>query len=163
MSEDRITKHKAVFLKYLIKDESGQTVEQSNMPVGYVHGCDSELLEKIEQALEGRGPGDVLEVPITPQEGFGAHDPSLTFTDDIDNVPLELRRIGAEAQMQNEQGEVKTFGVTCIQDGKLTVDGNHPFAGKHITFQVSVIEVRDATPREIANGYPEGQPPPTVH
>lgn len=163
MSQDRIAKHKAVFFKYLIKDEGGQTLEQSDMPIGYVHGCGSALLEKLERELENHGPGDVVEVPVAPAEGFGDHDPNLTFTDDLDNVPPDLRYIGAEAQMQNENGEVKTFIVTEIKDGKLTVDGNHPFAGKHVVFRVTVTEVRDATPQEIANGYPEGQQPPTVH
>lgn len=163
MSQDRIGKHKAVFIKYLIKDESGQILEQSDIPIGYVHGCGGNLLEKIELELENHGAGDVVEVSVSPREGFGDHDPNLTFTDDVDNVPADLRYIGAEAQMQNEDGDVKTFIVTEIKDGKLTLDGNHPFAGKNVVFRVTITEVRDATPQEIANGCPDGQQPPTVH
>jgi FKBP-type peptidyl-prolyl cis-trans isomerase SlyD len=59
-------------------------------------------------------------------EGFGPHDPNLTFTDDLDNVPPQFRFVGAEVPMQSENGEVKTFYVTRIENGRLTVDGNHP-------------------------------------
>jgi FKBP-type peptidyl-prolyl cis-trans isomerase SlyD len=163
MSEQRVARHKAVYFRYLVKDESGETVEQSDLPVGYVHGVSSALLEKLEKALEGHAAGDVIEVPISPEEGFGPHDPSLSFSDDLENVPPELRRIGAEAEMQNEAGEVRKFIVTKIEDGKLTVDGNHPYAGKNVVFKLTLTEVRDATPQEIASGYPVGQAPPQPH
>jgi FKBP-type peptidyl-prolyl cis-trans isomerase SlyD len=163
MNEQRVAKNKAVYFTYLIKDESGTVLEQSDMPVGYIHGAGGALLEKLERALEGCRAGDKIEVLITPDEGFGEHDPALTFTDDIDNVPPEIRHIGAEAQFQNESGEVKTFIVTKIENGKLTVDGNHPFAGKDVIYKVKVTEVRDASPQEIASGYPEGQTPPSLH
>jgi FKBP-type peptidyl-prolyl cis-trans isomerase SlyD len=160
MTQQRITRNKAVFFTYLIKTEDGVVHEQSDMPIGYVHGANSDLLPKLEQALEGHTAGETIEVPISPAEGFGEHDPDLTFTDDIANVPPELRRIGAEAEMQNENGDVKTFIVTKIENGKLTVDGNHPFAGKNIIYRVTITDVRDATPAEMASGYPEGQLPP---
>ena len=47
-------------------------------------------------------------------------------------------------QMQNEGGEAKTFYVSSIEDGKLTVDGNHPLAGKNLTVKIKILEVRDA-------------------
>ena len=59
-----------------------------------------------------------------------------------------FRRVGAEVAMQNEAGEVKTFYVTRIEDGKLTVDGNHPLAGKSLFVRVNILEVRDAEPGE---------------
>jgi len=53
--------------------------------------------------------------------------------------------LGAEVQMQNEMGEIKSFFVTKIEDGKLTVDGNHPLAGKELKVHIKILEVRDAT------------------
>jgi FKBP-type peptidyl-prolyl cis-trans isomerase SlyD len=163
MTAQTVARNKAVFFTYLIKDEHGTTLEQSDMPIGYVHGAGSSLLPKLEQALEGRAVGDAVEVLIEPDEGFGEHDPNLTFTDDIANVPSELRYVGAEAQMENERGETATFIVTKIENGKLTVDGNHPYAGKNVIYRLSVTEIRDATPAELASGYPAGQQPPSLH
>jgi FKBP-type peptidyl-prolyl cis-trans isomerase SlyD len=122
------------------------------MPVNYVHGCDSQVIEKVEKALEGCAQGDEICVELSPEEGFGEHQAELTFTDNIDNVPPEFRHVGAEVEFQNDKGESRLFRVTSIEDGKLTVDGNHPFAGKVITYNIKVNTVRDATPDEISNG-----------
>ena len=55
---------------------------------------------------------------------------------------------GSTLKMQNEQGEAKSFFVTEIRDGMLTVDGNHPLAGKHLNVHVTILEVRNALPGE---------------
>jgi FKBP-type peptidyl-prolyl cis-trans isomerase SlyD len=93
-----------------------------------------------------------VNVSLSPEEGFGPHLPELTFTDDISNVPSQFQNIGAEVEFQNDRGESKIFRVTEITDGKLTVDGNHPFAGKTITYNITVRDVRDATADELKHG-----------
>ena len=154
---DIIAKNKFVSLTYSITDDAGEIVERIDLPVPLILGHNSQLIEKIEQALIGKKTGDVISVDLTAEEGFGPHQPDLTFTDDLQNVPEEFQRIGAEVKFQNEQGESKDFRVVSIENGKLTVDGNHPLAGKAITYNITVTEVRDATPEEITNGV-ENQP-----
>jgi len=149
---DIIKRDKFVSLTYTITDENNDILERIDMPVNYIHGRESQVIEKIETALEGCEQGDEISVVLNPEEGFGEHQPELTFTDDIDNVPPEFRHIGAEVEFQNDKGESRMFRVTSIDNGKLTVDGNHPFAGKMITYNIKVNTVRDATPDEIANG-----------
>jgi len=73
----------------------------------------------------------------------------LTYTDDLANVPEQFRYVGAEVEFQNERGQSHIFTVTHVGDGKLTVDGNHPLAGKTLTFAVTVTSLRDATGEEI--------------
>jgi FKBP-type peptidyl-prolyl cis-trans isomerase SlyD len=102
--------------------------------------------------MEGCRTGDKIEVSLPPSEGFGEYDPDLTFTDAIENVPPQFRQPGARVEMQNEQGETKEFVVSKIEDGKLTIDGNHPLAGKTARFSVTILSVRDATKDEIRNG-----------
>jgi len=152
---ERIGNGKAVALVYRITDTDGQVVEQIDVPVGYVHGADSGLFGKVEAALVGLTAGSRVEVKLSPAEGFGDHDPALTFTDDIDNVPPEFRHVGAEVEMTNDRQETQLFRVTRISDGKLTVDGNHPFAGMTVIFHVDVQQVRAATPDEISSGHPQ--------
>ncbi len=154
---DIIAKNKFVSLTYSITDETGEIVERIDLPVPLILGHNSQLIEKIETALIGKTTGDVISVELTAEEGFGPHQPDLTFTDDLQNVPEEFQRIGAEVQFQNDQGEVKEFRVISIENGKLTVDGNHPLAGKAITYNITISEVRDATPDEMTNGV-ENQP-----
>lgn len=147
-----VARHKCVEFTYVITDEGGAVLEQVDLPVGYVHGANSGLLEKVEQALEGHQVGDTVQVMLIPEEGFGYPDPALTYTDNIENVPEQFRFIGAEGEFQNDQGEVKTFRVSRIEDGRLTLDGNHPLAGKSLWFTVRIVSIRDATMQEIRTG-----------
>lgn len=147
-----ISKDKFVSLTYTITDTAGEILERIDLPIQYIHGRDSQVIESIEKELEGKQPGDIVNVSLSPEEGFGEHQEELTFTDDVDNVPAQFHQIGAEVEFQNDQGEVKIFRVVKIADGKLTVDGNHPFAGKTITYNITVKEVRDASPEELSNG-----------
>jgi FKBP-type peptidyl-prolyl cis-trans isomerase SlyD len=165
MSEEVISSGKAVHFVYTVTNASdGNVMEQSDVPIGYVHGGYSELIHKVEAALEGCKVGDTVDVPLSEAESLWAYDPALTFTDDLQNVPEQFRHIGAQVEMTNERGEKKTFFVTEIKDGKLTVDGNHPLAGKDITFHVEVKSIRKATPEEIKNGNPDDAiPDGTVH
>lgn len=156
MSDQRVARNKAIFFTYSITDTEGNILERSDLPLGYIHGADSGIIGKVEAALEGCKVGDMVEVKLSPEEGFGASDPALTYTDDLANVPPEFHQLGAEVQFQNEQGDVRNFVVTSIEDGKLTLDGNHPFAGKDLLFNVKVTEIRDASPDEISNGRPQG-------
>lgn len=154
MRDKIVANYKVVSFTYTILDENGEVVEQSDMPFSYVHGGKHDMFDKVVQELEGCIIGQDVMVPLTPEEGFGTHDPDLTFTDDLDNVPPEFHHIGAEVEMVNDQGESRKFVVSGIENGKLTVDGNHPLAGKSITFNVRVVDIRDATPEEIIDGVP---------
>ncbi len=145
MAREVIKPGKFVSLTYTISDTEGNLLEQNDLPVSYVHGGDTELVGGMDKAVAGKAAGDKVEMVIPPEDGFGAHDPDLTFTDDLENVPPQFRRVGAEVQMQNEAGDARTFIVTRIEDGKLTVDGNHPMAGKTLVVRVKILEVRDAT------------------
>jgi len=162
MTEQCVAHEKVVSFTYSILDDAGEILEQSDLPISYVHGGRHDMFEKVEEALEGRLVGDSVLVSLTPEEGFGPHDPHLTYTDDLENVPPEFRRVGAEVEMMNDQGEARKFIVSSIKDGKLTVDGNHPMAGKTVTFSIRVVDIRDATPDEVANGVPP-MPMPVVH
>ena len=148
MSTQVVKAGKYVSLTYSITDPKGEVLEQYDLPVGFVYGSDTELIGGMDKAIKGRAAGETVEVTVPPEQGFGAHDPDLTFVDDVENVPTQFRHVGAEVAMQNESGDTKTFYVTKIQDGKLTVDGNHPLAGKPLIVRVNILEVRDAEPGE---------------
>jgi len=159
MTEPTAVKDKVVSLTYTIHDEKGGLFEHSDLPISYLHGSGVDLFDKIEQAIENHVVGDKIEVVLTPESGFGSHDTSLTFTDDIDNVPPEFHKIGAEIEAKNDEGESMKFYVTRIdQDrGELFFDANHPLAGQTVKFNVTITEIRDATHDELKNGRPESQ------
>ncbi|MCR4345704.1 MAG: hypothetical protein NUV55_00640 [Sulfuricaulis sp.] len=149
-----VAKNKVISLIYVVRNEKGEMFEYRDLPIAYVHGSGADLFPKIEQALEGRVVGDRVSVQMTPADAFGDRDPKLSFTDDIESAPPELRRIGAEFEAQNAKGESIMLTVTRIEGDKITVDANHPLAGQIVSFEVTVKDIRDATPEEIRNGRP---------
>ncbi len=163
MSNDSIGHGKVVFITYSVLGEEGQIMGQQDMPTGYVHGAGSGLFASVERALEGRQVGDQVEAQVSPEEGFGPSDPDLVIVDDIDNVPPTIRYVGAEAELQNDAGDKLMFRVINIADGKITLDGNHPLAGRTATVAATVVSVRNATQEEMNTGFPAEQGPPPLH
>ena len=155
-----ITDNKFVELTYKILDKSnGEIVAQVEIPLGYVHGENSQLFEQVTVELEGKSVGDTVKVPIDCNDMFGERDESLTFTDDIDNVPEEYRQVGAKITMESDSGEPRDFYVSKIENSKLTIDGNNPLCGKKIIFILEILSIRDATDEEIeAGGSVEAEP-----
>jgi len=152
MSDQVVREGKLVSLTYRIADERGVTLEQTDLPVTYIQGGLVELIGGMDKAIHGKRAGDEVELSLEPEAGFGKRDPDLVFTDDLDNVPAELRVFGAEVQMQNDQGEARIFHVTQIVEGRLTIDGNHRLAGKALKIFVRIHEVRDPIPLQQAQG-----------
>lgn len=144
-----IREGKFVELTYKVTDrKSGHVLTQVEFPLGYVHGHNEILSPSVHVALEGKSAGDVIEVPIDGNRIFGPRDESLVFTDRIENVPEEYRKVGTAILMENDRGQTRTFLVTRIDEKTLTVDGNNPLCGRDVVFTLEVLSVRDATDEE---------------
>ncbi len=153
---ESISNKNVVTFTYQILDEDGNIVEHSDVPMKYIHGASGAMYPKVEQALEGKVVGVTVEVVLSPKDGFGEHDPNLTFTDHIDNVPQEYRWVGAKPAFENESGEVMELLVSKIEGDQLTVDANHPLAGKTVTFRIKVLDVRKASAAELSGNVSPG-------
>jgi FKBP-type peptidyl-prolyl cis-trans isomerase SlyD len=152
-SSERIGAGKFVELTYKVTDgKSGHVLTRVEFPLGYVHGHNEILAPSVHRELEGRSAGDVIEVPIDGNQIFGPRDESLVFTDQIENVPEEYRQIGTSILMENDKGQTRSFFVTRIDDGTLTVDGNNPLCGREVVFTLEILTVRDATDEETRAG-----------
>jgi FKBP-type peptidyl-prolyl cis-trans isomerase SlyD len=144
---------KFVELAYKVTDRtSGHVLTTVEFPLGYVHGHNEILAPSVHKELEGKSAGDVIEVPIDGNRIFGPRDESLVFTDRIDNVPEEYRRIGTSILMENDKGQTRSFLVTRVTDETLTVDGNNPLCGREVVFTLEILSVRDATDEETRAG-----------
>lgn len=163
MSDEVIGHGKVVYITYSVLDEHGNIFGQQDMPTGYVHGADSGLFAAVERALEGKREGDSVEAVVPPEEGFGDPDPNLVVTELLENLPPMLRSLGAQAEMQNEAGDVLTFRVVEIKDGQVTLDANNPLAGKPCVVAATVVSVRAATAEEMRTGFPVEQGVPRLH
>ncbi len=161
LPEHTVQANKVVEFTYRILDQHGKVLEQIDVPVSYVHGSEHGLWHRVEAAIENRRAGDTVEVLVRPKDAFGDSDPDLLITQNLEHVPPQFRHIGAEADFQNEEGDIHRFRVTAIEGDTLVLDGNHPLAGKTLKFFVNILNVRDATEEEVRN--PDSLSTPIVH
>lgn len=153
--EDPVGPGKLVELTYKVIDVKTRAVlTQVEFPIGYVHGVNQILAPQVTAELEGRLPGDVIEVPIDCNKVFGPRDESLVVTDLVENVPEDYREVGMSILMENEHGNTKTFIVTRVDDKTVTFDSNNPLCGREVLFRLEILSVRDATEEEVARGGP---------
>lgn len=144
---------KFVELTYKVIDrKAGHVLTEVEFPLGYVHGHNEILAPSVHMALAGKAAGDVIEVPIDGNQIFGPRDESLVFTDRIDSVPEEYRKIGTSILMESDSGQTRSFLVTRMDDETLTVDGNNPLCGREVVFTLQILTVRDATDEETKAG-----------
>lgn len=152
---ETIQDDKLVELTYKVTDqESGQVLSTVDFPLGYVHGRNEVLAPAVHAELAGKSAGDTIKVPIDCNQIYGPRDESLVFTDLLENVPEEFRKLGTSILMENDAGQTRTFIVTRIDDKTLTVDGNNPLCGRHVVFELEILTVRDASDEEIEAGGP---------
>ncbi|MBT8114172.1 MAG: peptidylprolyl isomerase [Arenicella sp.] len=147
-----------VTIHYELKDSDGEVLDSSTgqEPLVYLHGA-SNIIVGLEEQLEGKQIGDQVVARVSPEKGYGLpvealiqQVPMAAFGDEIKNI-----EVGMRFQADTEQGPVPVV-VTAIEEGMVTVDGNHPLAGKELHFDVSVTAVRDASAEEIEHGHVHG-------
>lgn len=144
---------KYVELTYKVTDKkSGHVLTAVEFPLGYIHGHNEILAPFVHAELEGRSEGEIVEVPIDGNRIFGARDESLVFTDDIENVPEEYRKVGTSILMENNKGQTRSFLVTRLDGKTLTVDGNNPLCGREVVFMLEIVTVREPTDEEARTG-----------
>lgn len=153
----QITDGTVVQFFYTVKDESGQALESNigHDPIAYLHGHNN-MMAGIEKALTGRETGEHFSVTLPPEETYG---PRVEGSEQ--RVPIKHLQgakkwsAGMVGVLNTDQGQRQ---VTVLKVGKfmVTVDTNHPMAGKTLTFDLEVGVVREATAEEIAHGHAHG-------
>ncbi|MBA3024576.1 MAG: peptidylprolyl isomerase [Gammaproteobacteria bacterium] len=154
----KIEKNAVVTLTYALNDASGALIEQANEPISYLHGGFDGIFPAVEEALHGKDVGEKFTVSMTPDEAFGEYEHDLVRVEPRDMFPAEV-----EVGMQFEGGaegdddeDFMLYTVTEVTDKEVTVDGNHPLAGKTLTFSGTVTGVRAATAEELEHGHVHG-------
>lgn len=153
----KITKNKIATLAYTLKNDNDQILDQAdeNQPFLYMHGAGG-IIPGLERALENKQPGDTFHVSILPEDAYGLRDEKLTeavprsMFEGIDDENLVS---GAQFHAQTAHG-TQVITIANVEDDKIHVDANHPLAGETLHFDVTVLDVRDATDEEIAHGHP---------
>jgi len=126
-------------------------------PLEYIHGTGM-LLPKFESAVEGKEPGETFDFVLSPEEGYGAYEPKYKFDIPKDSfvVDGQLREdllvVGHVIPMLNSAGQAVQGTIAAIGNDFVTMDFNHPMAGKTLHFTGKVETVRAATEKELTEG-----------
>ena len=153
-----IKENSAVSFHYTLTGDDGQTLDSSagKDPLAYLHGAGN-IIPGLESALEGKAVGDAMVVAVTAAEGYGEVQQEL-----IQEVPrdafqgVDSIEVGMQFEAQTGQSGNIPVTVTAVTDEVVTVDGNHPLAGKNLNFDVSIEDVREATEEELEQGHVNG-------
>lgn len=150
-----IDRHKVVYLDYVLKDAEGQVLEEStdDEPLVYIHGLE-QIVPGLEKHLTGLEIGAKRDVVVSPEEGFGTHDPEGVFSLPRDAFPADLPlEPGDILPGEADDGEPVYVRIIEIKDDEVKVDANHPLAGQTLHYSVTVRNIRDATPEEIEHEH----------
>ena len=145
MTEQRIGAATQVTLHFAIKLDNGDVVDSTfdKQPATFTVG-DGSLLPGFEQVLYGLKAGDKRSLPIGPEQGFGQGNPQ--------NIQVMPRAQFADMELSeglliifNDAANAELPGVVKAFDAnQVTIDFNHPLAGKDLTFDVEIIDVNAA-------------------
>ena len=153
----QIAQNKVAIITYTLTNVNGEIMDQANeeQPFAFIAGTGN-IIPGLDSALEGKSAGDTVKVTIAPEDAYGERNDALTQV-----VPMEMFQgvdkvePGMQFQAQTNQG-VSVVTVTKVEDGQVTIDGNHPLAGETLNFDVTVVDVRDATADELEHGHVHG-------
>ena len=115
-----------------------------------------QMIPGFEAALIGKVAGDKVKFELTPEQAYGEKDPEAIQVVPLSQLPEGLKA-GDKLAAQAPNGQVIPLSVTEVNEDTATLDMNHELAGESLTFEVEVIEVREATTEEIAHGHVHGR------
>ena len=148
-----VTKDTVVTMDYRLTDEEGTVLDSSEGrgPLSYVHGAGT-IIPGLESALEGQEPGSHVDAVVEPEEAYGERDEQRVVNLPRDRFQgVDSVEPGMQFQAQVD-GQTQILTVQEAGDEEVTVDANHPLAGKKLNFSVDIREVREATEQEREQG-----------
>lgn len=153
-----MTNNRVIKMHYELKDGKTGEILESNLnsdPIAFLSGKD-QIIQKLEDEILNLQAGESKTVCISPSDGVGEYK-----EDAVQILPKEQFAgidlvVGMELFGQAEDGATTRVSVKAIGEQDVTIDFNHPFAGKELEFNVKIVENREATADEILTGQPEG-------
>ncbi len=152
----KVEKNKVVKFHYTLKDkETGEILDSSQYhgePLSVLIGAQN-IIPGLERQMEGMEVGEKRRIEVKAEEAYGSKDENL-----IQRVPreyfqgIDLQK-GMPLQAQTPDGQIINLIVVDFDDREVTVDMNHPLAGKDLVFDIEIVDVRDATLEEISHGH----------
>lgn len=146
------------------EDDERELMESATkeVPLEFIFGTNS-MLQSFENQIEGKSAGDTFTFTLTPEEGYGEFEeekiielPKSVFEVEGE-VDEDILFEGNTIPMMDTDGNKLIGSIVEVKDDVVSMDFNHPLAGETMHFTGDVVDVREATPEEIAALFaPEG-------
>lgn len=133
-----------VSFDYTLTDETGKVVDTSKgkTPMHYVHGR-GQIVPGLERELTGMAVGGEKKVIVKPEDAYGPIDPAAFREIPKEQVPPEALKVGTMLLAQAPGGQGVPVRVHEIKEQTVVMDFNHPLAGKTLSFDVKITEIKD--------------------
>ncbi|MDJ0659872.1 MAG: peptidylprolyl isomerase [Crocosphaera sp.] len=104
---------------------------------------EGQVIAGFEEAVVGMSPGDSKSVTIPSEQAYGPYQDELVIVVDEKQMPSDLSvEVGQQLQMRHSSGQAVPVMVTHVTDDKVTLDANHPLAGKDLTFDIELVTIQ---------------------
>ena len=134
---------KTVNVHYTGRFEDGTVFDScsNSGPMQFVIG-EGRLISGFEQAVVGMSPGESKSTTIPPEEAYGPHHEQMVKVIDRKQVPPDLKlEVGQQLEVPRPDGQKTMVMVTDVSESTVTLDANHPLAGKDLTFDIQLVEI----------------------
>lgn len=149
-----VEKDKAVYFDYTLTDDEGTVLDttEGQGEFAYIHGHGN-LIAGMEKGLEGRREGEAFEITVEPEEGYGEYVEEAVVSmprSTLEEAGVDVEP-GVRVQAQGPEGPID-MTIVDFDDDTVTLDANHPLAGKRLHFAIRVAAIREAHPDEKKHG-----------
>jgi FKBP-type peptidyl-prolyl cis-trans isomerase SlyD len=136
----------------IVEDELLESTEEGE-PIQFIQGL-GQIIPGLENALYGLKTGDQKQVVVQPEDAYGDYDPEsiqITKKEEFsEEVPLE---VGTFLDLADDEGDILSAQIIDADEETVTLDFNHPLAGKTLKFEITVTDLRPATQEELDHGH----------
>ena len=141
-----------------LTDGNGQVLEDSNEdhPMAVLTGT-NHILPKLEQRLSEMQVGDKSTVTLVAKDAYGEYKEENIQQLERNQFPEDVDlQEGMEFVATEDDGKQAIFYIKEVGEDNVTIDFNHSLAGRDLTFDLELLEVRDASPEELEHGHAHG-------
>ena len=153
-----IKANQVITLNFTLKDESGEIIDSTNndQPFSFLSG-NNQVLPKLEENINNMIIGGKKNIILSPEDAYGIYKEEAIQSVNRAEFPEDMEiEEGMSFMADSPDGKHLPFTIKEIKDDFVTVDFNHPLAGKKLEFDLELVDVRDATSEEITHGHVHG-------
>jgi FKBP-type peptidyl-prolyl cis-trans isomerase SlyD len=142
---------------YTLTDKTGTVLDSSagDEPLFFLEDS-QQIIPGLERVIALMNVGDKRKIEVKAADAYGEVNPELVVKVKRTQFPPDAElQIGDQFQVNND-AQSPVFTIMAMDTEEVTVDGNHPMAGKDLFFDVEIVGVRPATAEEVSHGHAHG-------